>query len=88
MQKIEDLIRKYNSGECSAEERKLLEQWYQSFDWNNKSDSIPDKNIKKLKEEVWLAMQNSKAPAKREIIPHRISKLSKSIKCGGMLQPL
>ncbi len=80
MQKIEDLIRKYNSGECSAEERNLLEQWYQSFDWNDKSDSIPDGNIKKLKEEVWLALQNSKTPAKREIIPPAISRLSKSIK--------
>jgi transmembrane sensor len=80
MQKIEDLIRKYNSGECSSEERNLLEQWYQSFDWNNKSDSIPDGNIKKLKEEVWLALQNSKTPTKREIIPPGISMLPKSIK--------
>ncbi len=80
MQKIEDLIRKYNSGECTAEEKIWLGQWYQSFDWNNESDTIPDGNIKKLKEEVWLALQNSKKPAEREIIPPAISMLSKSIK--------
>jgi len=80
MQKIEDLIRKYNSGKCSAEERTLLEQWYQSFDWNDKSDSIPYGSIKKLKEEVWLALQNSKTPAKQEIIPPPIPVLSKSVK--------
>jgi transmembrane sensor len=80
MQKIEDMIRKYNSGECTAEEKIWLEQWYQSFEWNNESDTIHDGNIKKLKEEVWLALQNSKTPAEREVIPPAISMLSKSIK--------
>jgi transmembrane sensor len=80
MQKIEDLIRKYNSGECTAEEKIWLEQWYQSFDWNNKSNSIPDGNIKKLKEEVWLALQKSKTPEERVITPPVVSILSKSIK--------
>jgi transmembrane sensor len=80
MQKIEDLIRKYNSGECTTEEKIWLEQWYQSFDWNNKSNTIPDGNIKKLKEEVWLALQNSKTPEERVITPPAVSILSKSIK--------
>ncbi len=79
MQKIEDLIRKYNSGECSAEEKIWLEQWYQSFDWSNTNDTIADTRSKSLKEEVWLALQNSKPSARPEATAPAITSLSSSI---------
>ena len=79
MQKIEDLIRKYNSGECSAEEKIWLEQWYQSFDWSNTNDTISDTRSKSLKEEVWLALQNSKPSARPEATEPAITSLSSSI---------
>jgi len=78
MQKIEDLIRKYNSGECSAEEMNFLEQWYQSFEWNNKSD-ISDTELESLKEEVWLALQKNKPSVKLETTGPEIATLSSSI---------
>jgi len=58
MQKIEELIRKYNSGTCSEEEKNLLEQWYQSFEWTDINKEISGLEKDKLKEEVWLYLQN------------------------------
>ncbi|MEO7766065.1 MAG: hypothetical protein ABIS01_01520, partial [Ferruginibacter sp.] len=57
---IEDLIQKYNSGKCTAEEKIWLEQWYHSFEWNSKSDLLADTEIERLKNEVWTALQKSK----------------------------
>ncbi|MEO5997098.1 MAG: FecR family protein [Chitinophagaceae bacterium] len=68
MHKIEELIKKYNSGQCSTEERALLEQWYQSFEWSKKGNDMPGEKIEKLREEVWLAFQNTKEET-RIIIP-------------------
>ena len=66
MQNIEDLIRKYNLGRCTPEEKILLEQWYQFFDLSNKSDNLNSSEIDKIKEEVWLASQNNLVTAKKE----------------------
>ena len=59
MRKIEDLIRKYNAGECSPEEKKWLEQWYNSFEWSNKGNINSGTESENLKEEVWLAIQKN-----------------------------
>jgi hypothetical protein len=66
MQNIEDLIRKYNLGRCTPEEKILLEQWYQFFDLSNKSDHLNSFEIDKIKEEVWLASQNNLVTDKKE----------------------
>ncbi|MBC7888255.1 MAG: FecR family protein [Ferruginibacter sp.] len=66
MHKIQELIQKYNSGQCTTEEKLLLEQWYQLFDWNNKNISIPEGNMEDLKKEVWCALQKNTIPASRK----------------------
>ena len=66
MQNIEDLIRKYNLGRCTPEEKTLLEQWYQFLDLSNKSDNLNSSEIDKIKEQVWLASQNNLVTAKKE----------------------
>src|SRR6188474_1932224 len=66
MQNIEDLIRKYNLGRCTPQEKILLEQWYQFLDLSNKSDHLNSFEIDKIKEEVWLASQNVLVTDKKE----------------------
>ena len=43
---LEILIKKYNAGECTPEEKRWLEQWYLSFEWSNAKELprivIPD----------------------------------------------
>lgn len=68
MHKIEDLLRKYNSGQCSPEEKAWLEQWYQSFEWSIKSNKISSSKIEKLREEVWLAFLNRKTDNESQIV--------------------
>ena len=80
MHKIEDLIQKYNSGQCSPEERALLEQWYQSFEWSNKGNNIPGSKIEELREDVWLAFQNKKEDTETGIIIPLTLKKSSYIK--------
>ena len=78
MLKIEELIIKYNSGQCSADEKKLVEQWYQSFEWNDKSNSLNEKNIEHIKEEVWFAIQKNnttEASEKSTVKPSQIYSL-------------
>ena len=60
MLKIEELIIKYNSGQCSADEKKLVELWYQSFEWNDERNLFNENNIEHIKEEVWFAVQKNK----------------------------
>lgn len=74
MHNIEDLIRKYTSGQCSPEEKAWLEQWYQSFEWNNK---ISGNKIERLREEVWAALQHTKADKEATIaIPPLLKQFS------------
>ena len=75
---IEELIIKYNLGQCSADEKKLVEQWYQSFEWNDKSNLFNENNIEHIKEEVWLAIQKNKITVASEnstVIPPQIHSL-------------
>ncbi|MEP7256962.1 MAG: FecR family protein [Flavitalea sp.] len=67
MQNLEELIRKYNAGSCSAEEKAVIEQWYQFFDWHHPPAGISDIELARLKEDAWLAIKNKKTvdtPAK------------------------
>jgi transmembrane sensor len=56
MSTIEEVIRKYNSGQCSAKEKAWLENWYRSFELNDKEAGT---GMEKLREEVWMALQHS-----------------------------
>lgn len=78
MDKIEELIRRYNAGECSAEEKKWLEQWYQSFEWNNKADGASDTGNNVLKEDVWESLRQSKPSFMPETQVYDISTASSS----------
>ena len=57
MEPIEDLIKKYNSGQCTVEEKFLLEQWYQSFDLSENEKSPSPDEIGRLREEAWQILQ-------------------------------
>jgi len=63
---LELLIKKYNAGQCTAEERSWLEQWYLSFEWSRKED-LTDAIIAELKEAAWSGLQQSSN--EKDIIP-------------------
>jgi hypothetical protein len=83
MQHLEELLRKYNRGTCSDEERLFVDQWYQFFDWKNPQDSLSEQELLRLQTQVWLsvkaqiAQKGHPAPvgqlqASRKIIPRWI----------------
>lgn len=47
------LIRKYNEGNCSPEEKTLLEQWFLSFEWNKEIEAGNDQQLAQFKERIW-----------------------------------
>ena len=57
---IQDLIRKYNAGLCTAEEKLLLEQWYLSFEWDAATMAFNEHELQKLKNEAWQALSKRK----------------------------
>lgn len=57
---IQDLIRKYNAGLCTAEEKLLLEQWYLSFEWDATTMAFNEQELQKLKNEAWQALSKRK----------------------------
>lgn len=59
LHQLEALIKKYNAGECTQEEKLWLEQWYLSFEWN-KPDDLPDVELAQLKHEVWDSLQRER----------------------------
>lgn len=60
MQKLEELIAKYNEGTCSPEEKTFVEQWYQFFDWKNPPEGLSENELLLLKEQVWLSVKNKR----------------------------
>lgn len=56
MYQLEELIKKYNSGQCTDEEKAWLEQWYHSFEWNNPKNAYEEKELAQLKEQAWSAI--------------------------------
>lgn len=50
------LIKKYNAGLCTPEEKSWLEQWYLSFEWG-KSQELPATVIQEFKDTVWNNLQ-------------------------------
>lgn len=56
---LQALIKKYNAGQCTPEEKLWLEQWYLSFEWSADED-LPDGLLSKLKEDAWQSLQQSK----------------------------
>lgn len=50
------LLKKYNAGLCTPEEKSWLEQWYLSFEWS-KHQELPATLIQELKDSVWNNLQ-------------------------------
>lgn len=57
---IQELIRKYNAGLCTAEEKLLLEQWWLSFEWDATTMAFNEHELQKLKNEAWQALSKRK----------------------------
>ena len=53
---LELLIKKYNAGECTPEEKLWLEQWYLSFEWR-KMEELPDSVIAEFRDAAWNQLQ-------------------------------
>jgi hypothetical protein len=60
IQQIQDLIRKYNAGLCTAEEKSLLEQWYLSFEWDSTTIPFNENELVDLKNKTWQAISKEK----------------------------
>ncbi len=63
---LQALIKKYNAGQCTPEEKLWLEEWYLSFEWSS-DEEVPDAVWKGLKEEVWNNLQEEKG--REAVIP-------------------
>ena len=61
IQQIQDLIRKYNAGLCTAEEKLLLEQWYLSFEWDSTPVEFDEDELAELKTKSWQALYKTKS---------------------------
>ncbi|MBX3257474.1 MAG: FecR domain-containing protein [Chitinophagaceae bacterium] len=61
---LELLIKKYNAGECTPEEKQWLEQWYLSFEWSD-AEALPDAVMNELKAAAWnrLRQYRNEQPA-------------------------
>ncbi|MBL7736278.1 MAG: FecR family protein [Chitinophagaceae bacterium] len=75
MEELKDLIRKYNEGACSPEEKAFVEHWYQFFDWKS-AEEASDAELLQMKEEVWALLKdkgniNTYEPAEKLISPIR-----------------
>lgn len=67
-QQLEELIKKYNAGLCTEAEKKWLEEWYQTFEWN-KSKNIPSTELQRLKQEAWSAIVSQKSATIKDVHP-------------------
>jgi len=63
IQYLQDLIRKYNLDKCTEDEKLLLEQWYQSFEWNQSDNEITHDELIHLREEVFHGIKSRMAPS-------------------------
>jgi len=63
IQYLQDLIRKYNLNKCTEDEKLLLEQWYQSFEWNQSDNDIKHADLMHLRDEVFHGIKNRMAPS-------------------------
>lgn len=72
---ISELIRKYNSGRCTAEEKRFLEQWYLSQEWDAASGMPGADELAALRNSAWVrlreARQQKEEPPVRRLIPKR-----------------
>jgi len=63
IQYLQVLIRKYNIGKCTEEEKLSLEHWYQSFEWNQSDKDITDAELIHLREEAFHGIKSRMAPS-------------------------
>lgn len=60
IQQVQELIRKYNAGLCTAEEKLLLEQWYLSFEWDATTVIQDENELVDLKNKAWETISSTK----------------------------
>lgn len=74
-EKYKDLLKRYLEGDCTPEEKNMLDAWYKSLEKNEKSvERDTDENKRQLLERNWASMKSriSAHPRKRRY--HLISK--------------
>jgi ferric-dicitrate binding protein FerR (iron transport regulator) len=80
MEKLGELIDKYAKGDCSPEEKALVEQWYQFLDWKNPPEELPLEELEQFKEEVWLSIcEKRKGNPPHKTIERNISIARRSV---------
>lgn len=62
MYSLEELIKKYNSGQCTDDEKAWLEQWYLTFEWSDPKNAPEREKLMALKEEAWSAITAARNP--------------------------
>ena len=60
IRQIQELIRKYNDGLCTAEEKLFLEQWYLSFEWDATTLTFSENELLELKNKAWKSFSAAK----------------------------
>lgn len=59
---LEELIKKYNAGQCTDDEKAWLEQWYLTFEWSDPKNAPEREKLMELREEAWSAITSGKNP--------------------------
>lgn len=60
MYQLEELIKKYNSGQCTDEEKTWLEQWYFTFEWSDPKNVLEQDKLMRLKVDAWSVIEANK----------------------------
>jgi len=61
LDRIKDILEKFDSGNCTAEELNLLKEWYMSFEWTRLDEEITVEEVQAIKYRTWYAIQNEMA---------------------------
>lgn len=72
-QQAKKLLKKYNNGTATKEERNLLESWFLKLKAEQQPHDLSDKIINNDTDEVWLALKESRQHAKSIILWPRIA---------------
>ncbi|MFD2035424.1 FecR family protein [Belliella marina] len=71
---LHNLLERYQSGQCSDEEREIVEAWYDSLGKKNSLSEISEQELESVKERVWthVNIQHSESiKIERKAIPHK-----------------
>lgn len=57
-EEAQELLRKYRAGQCTEKERKIINQWYRSFDDNLADDDLASRDLDMLKSQMLESINN------------------------------